>query len=928
MIREQTDAEIREVGPPARANNGAANGVWHTFSEDQTLERLESSLQGLTNEQAAQRLQEHGENALPEAQRQTLAQILLHQFKSPLIYILIAAGIISIAIGDSKDAAFIFAVVLLNAALGGFQEWRAEQSAAALQNLLRIQARVRRNGAEVSLDARELTPGDIVLVESGDKVPADLRLLRATQLAIDESFLTGESVAIEKRSQRLEEPDLALGDRVNMAFAGATVTTGRGTGAVVATGIRTEIGQIAREVTQTEATKPPLVIRMERFVRYISFIVLGASVLLAAIAFAQGVPFNEVFFLAVALAVSAIPEGLPVAMTVALSIAVSRMAGRHVIVRRMTAVEGLGSCTLIASDKTGTLTVNRQTARLLVLPSGERFKVTGEGYSGEGEVLTETDERPDPDTAARLKRLARTAVIVNDGTLRWERDHWKTGGDSVDVALLALGHKLLGDVAGLRAELDLVADVPFESERKYAARAHRSAGEEVRVALKGAAESVLEYSRELARATGQTGLNREELESQALALAEEGYRVIAVAEGITDLQGAQRMEQGDVPPLIFLGLVGLIDPLRPEARDAVETCRRAGVEVAMITGDHPATALSIARELGIAESAEQLVVGRDLPPAEDGREPAFAERVRGARVFARVNPLQKLRIVQALGGEGHFIAVTGDGVNDAPALRAANIGVAMGSGTDIAKDTASIIVTDDNFASIVEGIREGRNAYGNIRKVIYLLVSAGAAEILLFMLAVIFRMPIPLLPVQILWLNLVTNGIQDVALAFEGGEPGVMKRPPRRPTEGIFNRLMIQQTALSGLVMGLITFGVWWWLLDAGYTEEAGRNLVLLLMVLFQNIHVFNTRSEYESAFRVPLSRNRALMIGVPLAFGLHALSMYLPFMQDLLRLAPVPIEAFLLLALLASSILWVMELFKVWRKRTAGADSGGSGRV
>ncbi len=896
--------------------------VWHTLAEERVLAELTTTPKGLDAQQVVERRQRFGPNVLPKAQPPSIWAIILHQFRSPLIYILLIAGAVSLLLGDVKDAVFIFAVVILNAILGTAQEWRAEQSAAALQRMLKISARVRRDGVERVVDAQELVPGDIVLLESGDKVPADLRLLWTKGLAIDESFLTGESVPVEKDATRLVAPKAVVGDRVNMAYAGATVTTGRGIGVVTATGLNTEIGHIAKATALSEQTKPPLVIRMEHFVRVISVVVLGAAALLAAISLAQGASLTEVFFLAVALAVSAIPEGLPVALTVALSIAARRMAARNVIVRKMTAVEGLGSCTLIASDKTGTLTVNEQTVRQLVDGCGERYVVSGPGYAGEGSITSADGHAVDEEARTRIEALARAAAICNEATLyKDEAGAWQHAGDTVDVALLALAFKAGLDPNAVRRQIEIVAEIPFESEHKFAARLYRDANGRLGVALKGAAETVLGFCQHALTRRGLEPIDRAAIEAQADRLAQDGYRAIAVAGAMCDGAIAaglatQGLDASRIPPLTFLGLVGMIDPLRPDAKAAVETCRAAGVTVAMITGDHPATALAIARELGIAERRDELVVGNDLPAAQTGEDPAFIERIKDARVFARVSPLQKLQIVQGMRRAGHFVAVTGDGVNDAPALRAANIGVAMGSGTDLAKDTASIVVTDDNFASIVEGIREGRYAYDNIRKVIYLLISTGAAEIMLFMLSVLVGLPAPLLPVQILWLNLVTNGIQDVALAFEGGEPGAMRRRPRKPTEGIFDGLMIQQVALSGAIIGLVAFGAWYWLKASGYDQAYARNVVLLLMVLFENFHVFNCRSEYESAFRVPLRRNPLLVIGVFVALALHLCMMWIPFLRPILQTSPVAPGDFLLMVVLASSVMVAMEAFKWARAR------------
>jgi P-type Ca2+ transporter type 2C len=889
---------------------------WHTLSSEEVFQKLQSGMNGLSETQTVERQHEFGRNILPAKPPLTLGEIILHQFKSPLIYILLVAGLVSLLIGDYKETIFIFLVVTLNAAIGAIQERKAERSAAALQSLLKVYTRVRRAGSEHRLAAEELVPGDIVLLESGNRVPADLRLIQVKNLTVDESFLTGESLAVAKQTAPLA-PDIPINERTNILFAGATVTAGRGVGIVVATGLQTEVGMIAGAVTAAAITKPPLVIRMERFARQISVLVLGASAILAVIALGRGIPYTEVFFLAVALAVSAIPEGLPVALTVALAIGTSRMAQRNAIVRKLTAVEGLGSCTYIASDKTGTLTVNKQTVRQLMLPSGEQVSVSGEGYSGDGAILDAADNPIVAEEHMHLERLALVAIRCNEAGLTHEQEEWHYHGDAVDVALLAFAYKLGLDPRWIRRDTIVVGEIPFESERRYAARLHRDHedAERVQIAVKGAVETVLPFCTTMLVDQQPVALDGARIEQQALALSQQGYRVIAVAHGEVALSNNyDGFAEADMPPLTLLGLVGLIDPLRPEVKLAVDQCRRAGIEVAMITGDHPATALAIARELGIATDWDDILTGRQLEELGEVVTPELLETIKSVRVFARVTPLQKLQIVEALIKQGHFVAVTGDGVNDAPALRAANIGVAMGSGTDVAKDTAAIIVTDDNFASIEAGVEEGRFAYDNIRKVTYLLISTGAAEVILFTLATLMGLPLPLFAVQLLWLNLVTNGIQDVALAFEGGEPGAMQRPPRSPAEGIFNPLMIRQTLVSGATIGGLAFGVWVWLLNAGYTEDTARNLLLLLMVLFENFHVFNCRSEYISALRIPLRRNPFLIAGVTVALGLHLLAMHVPFMQAILSVAPVAWSEAGALLLVAAIVLVVMEIFKLVR--------------
>lgn len=887
---------------------------WHATPEEAVLVKLQTDLRGLSPAQVEERQREFGRNTLPEHKPPTLFDIILHQFKSPLIYILLVAGAIALAIGDVKDAVFILAVIVLNATIGTVQEYKAEQSAHALQQLLKVRARVRREGRQLEVDAEELVPGDVVLLESGDKVPADLRLVQVNNLAIDESFLTGESVAASKKLD-LQERDAAVGDRRNMAYAGSTVVSGRGVGLVVATGRYTEVGKIARTVAEEEGAKPPLVLRMEKFAHQVSFVVLGFAGLLGVIAFVRGMPFYEVLFLVIAMAVSAIPEGLPVAMTVALSLATGRMARRHVIVRKLAAVESLGSCTVIASDKTGTLTVNQQTARAVVFPDGARVAIGGQGYNDQGAVTLADGGELDEALAGRLTDLARDAILCNEAALERTDGAWQHSGDAMDVALLALGYKLGLNPADVREQRPTLAEIPFESEKRYAATLNRTTDGN-RSIVKGAVETVLAFCTEMQTADGAVPLDEEAIHRQATALAEEGYRVLALAAATIPVDGPATLDEERLRGLTLQGLFGFIDPVRPEVPEAVDTARRAGIKVAMVTGDHPDTAFAITRELGIAESKAQVVTGRDLAEIGDVHVPQFYEQVKRSSVFARVSPEQKLHIVDAMMGLGEFVAVTGDGVNDAPALRKANIGVAMGSGTDVAKDTASLIVTDDNFASIVAGVEEGRYAYANVRKVTLLLISTGLAELVLIGLSIFAGLPIPLLAVQILWLNLVTNGIQDVALAFEAGEKGVMRVPPRSPSEGIFNRKMIEQVLLSGLTMALICFVAWALMLRAGWEETMARSSLLTLLVLIQFYHVLNCRSESTSAFRVPLHNNPVLMVGMAVALGIHILATEVPFLQSLLRTQPLSWQMWLLFALPGAAILLVIELYKMWSRR------------
>ncbi len=889
----------------------------HAQAAAEVLEALAGARRGLSAAEARARLERFGPNALPRAAPSTLLATFARQFKSPLIYVLLAAALVSLLLRHWSDAGFIFAVLLINAAIGTFQEYTAERSAQALQGLLAPRAHVLREGEVHEVDAGELVPGDVVLLESGAKVPADLRLLEAHNLALDEALLTGESLPVPKDPAGLHEEDRLLAERSNMAFAGSLVASGRARGVVTATGLDTELGNIAASVLARRAPKPPLVVRMERFTNRIAAAVGIAALAVAALEIARGSPLAEVFVLAVALAVSAIPEGLPVALTVALAVGMNRMARRNVIVRRLVAVEALGSCTFIASDKTGTLTVNQLTARRLQFPDQPPWEVSGEGLDPAGTfVLPQGASRAGHE--ALLERLARAATLASEARLAERDGEWLGDGDTVDLALLVLAHKAGVRQAEAEDRAPCVARIPYEPEQRYAASLNRFAGG-ARASAKGAAQTVLAMCARMAGAAGDAPLDAPAVLAQERALAAEGYRVLAVAEGALELAAGASFAREHLAGLTFLGLVALSDPPRPEARAAVEACRRAGIAVAMLTGDHPVTALAVARDLDLAREAGEVVTGAQLAELAAEGDHAFDRACAGARVFARIEPQQKLRIVESLQRAGHFVAVTGDGVNDAPALRAAQVGVAMGrGGTDVARETADLVLADDNFASIAAGIEEGRIAYANVRKVIFLLVSTGAAEIVLFALALAAGLPLPLLAVQLLWLNLVTNGIQDVALAFEPAEGDELARAPRPPREPVFDRAMLERVLMSALVMGGIAFAAYHWMLARGTELGEARNGALLLMVLFENAQAFNSRSETLSVFTHNPLRNKLLLFGTLAALAVHVGAMYTPGLREVLGVHPVPAATWAALVPLALALLAAMEAYKAWRRRPA----------
>jgi len=885
--------------------------AWHTLDRASVCASLDATEHGLSHRDAESRLARHGPNAIPRRPPPAIWAILLRQFRSPIIYILLLAAIVSLAIGHVTDAGFIAAVVVFNALIGGVQEQRAEKSARALQGLLRTRASVERDGEVRDIDAEAVVPGDVVWLEPGVRVPADLRLLTAHGLEVDESLLTGESAAVDKDAAWTGPEKTVLGDRRNMAYAGSMVVRGRAKGLVATTGSGTHVGRLALDVLGAEAGEAPLLVRLRRFTRTVGVSVLIAAIVIGVVGtISPAYELPEMFMFAVALAVSAIPEGLPVAITVALSVAARRMAKRGVIVRTLGAVEGLGSCTFIASDKTGTLTCNELTVRRIELGDRGGFEVTGEGYAPLGQIVQgeRTIERGEHEL---LDALARAAVLCNEADLHVRDAEWSWRGDPTDIALLSMAHKL-----GWRQETTWEKhpqfnQIAFEPELRFAASYHH-VGDRKMVFVKGAPERVLAMCDRSA-----AGFDLDQLHRAAEAFAERGYRVLAFADG----EAPEALDEASPPPepsgLRFLGFVGMIDPLRPGAKEAVKACHAAGIEVSMVTGDHPVTALAIARDLGFADSPEQVVTGQQIAEMS---EKELGETVAKSRVFARVAPHQKLDIVNAAQRANHFVAVTGDGVNDAPALRAANISVAMGrAGTDVAREAADLVISDDNFATIVAGVEEGRVAFDNIRKVVLLLLSTGAAEVVLVGLAVATGSFLPLLPAQLLWLNLVTNGIQHVALAFEPNEGDVLERPPRPPRERIFNDVMITNVLFSAVVMGLLAFGEFWWLVNQWELEPfAASNVLLLQMVLFENVHIGNCRSETKSPFHHSPLRSPILLIGAATAFLVHVGAMYWPFAQSVLRTEPVDLRTWAVVIAVALVFFFIVAAQKwVMRHRS-----------
>lgn len=876
---------------------------WYQKEVKDIYQELSTGEEGLTSQEAKKRLAQYGRNELPKKKTDGFWKLFFKGILDPIVLLLLVTVIFSLIIAEYVDAIAIGFIILVDLLLGAFQEWKAEKNAEGLANLIRVRCKVLRDGEEVEIDSSELVVGDIVLLESGNKISADLRLIDCHNLQIDESVLTGESLPIVKSDLPLEG-EVSLADRKNMAFAGTSVTTGRGKSVVVATAMATEIGAIASRVNNTKEAKSPLTIRMDKFSKQISLLIIVIAIIITILLFYKGVPGTEIFLSVIALSVSAMPEGLPLALTMALTIASNRMSKKNVIVKKLNAVESLGSCTVIASDKTGTLTVNEQTAKKILLPNGNSYTITGTGYNGKGEILP-VDEAKIEDVVF----LAQLGKINNEAKLeKVAREKWESFGDSIDIAFLALAEK----IGASSDQFEILAEIPYESENKYSAVFYRLNGE-VRCTVKGSFEKVSDFSSMMIDGQAKKELDRTLLAKQNENLASEGYRVIALADGVcSSFQEKEMYDHTDIPKLTFMGMVAFIDPIREEVKDSILECESAGIKVLMVTGDHPLTAFAIAKELHLVTSYDEVATGQEVAEMFSKGQEEFDHFVQGKRVFSRVTPIDKNEIIHSLKRQGEFVAVTGDGVNDAPAIRGANIGIAMGSGTDVAKETASMIIIDDNFKSIVAGVKEGRCAYSNIRKVSYMLLSCGLAEVLFFVLSILLDLPMPLVAIQLLWLNIVTDGLQDFALSFERAEDGIMKEKPRSTKETIFNKELLTEVGIAGASIGLIVFSVWYYLIKVvGMETTLARGYIMALMVFMQNVHVFNCRSERQSTFKISLKSNKFIPIVIFCSILLQIVVMEVDFFSHFLQTSTIPVLHLVYLLLLALIILIVMEVYK-----------------
>lgn len=883
---------------------------WYSANEHEIYKSFDTSIDGLTEYEAEKRIEQYGLNELPQEEATTPWKIFRHQFVDPLIYVLIVAALVSIALDERTDAAVIMAVVLLNAVVGFFQEYKAEKAMKALAKLLSPKAKVVREGFEKVIDAEKLVPGDIVVVASGDVVPADIRVVNLRHLRVDESMLTGESSPVTKTVQAIKAEKLSSSDQKNMLFMGSNISSGNATGVVTGTGFSTQLGSITEEVRRAGiGGKTPLQIRIQKLTRLIIIGIVGGSLAVFAAGLYLGGDPLDMFFTAVALAVSAIPEGLPVVLTITLAIGVSRMARTNSIIRKLPAVETLGSCTIIGSDKTGTLTKNQMTVQKIY--DGQAiYDISGIGYKPEGSLLREGQVVNYEDSEA-LKMTLYCGILSNESYLVEQDDQWRIEGDPTEGCLIVSAIKSGIDYEVVKNEFSQLDLLPFESERKYMASLNSVGGKQY-IFIKGAPEVIVSLCKKQMVDGGFGIVNQEEILETARSLAGQGLRVLAMA--LKPMPGNTEIEHDDISELTFLGLQGMLDPPRKEAIEAVAGCRSSGISVLMITGDNKETALSIASMMGIAASGDRALTGYDL---DEMTEEELSRDLGSVKVFARVSPHHKLRIVNGLRERGEIVAVTGDGVNDAPALKAAHIGIAMGvTGTDVAKEASDMVLVDDNFNSIYKAVLEGRVVFDNIKKATFFLLSTGVGEVIAILASVIMRIPIPFLPVQILWLNLVTNGLQDVALAFEPGEKDVPQRKPRPVKEGILTKLLLERLLVVGIVLAVGSLYIFLSNYLNGTELAMSRTAALTTMVFFQFFHVFNSRSETRSVFTMNPLKNKFLFVTAIGAFLAQLAFIYLPTMQFIFKTEPLPLEAWIPIILTASTVVAAMEIDKLIRRR------------
>ncbi len=879
---------------------------WFQLTVDETLQALDSARSGLSEEEAKGRVLKYGPNEIRRQKKTPAIVAFLRQFLSPLIYVLMVAAIISLAVEHYTDAGIILGVLLLNAIIGYLQESRAEKAMEALLQLAAPRAKVRRAGRIQVIPAGELVPGDVILLEAGDAVPADARLIEVSNLKVNEASLTGESVAAEKHTGALRG-EAPLAERKNLVHTGTTVSYGRATAATVATGMSTEMGRIAQAIGEVKAEKTPLQRSIGKLSQYLVVLFVGICALLVVVGLVRGLPGLEIFLIAVAAAVSAIPEGLPAVVTVVLALGMRIMARRHAIIRKLVAVETLGAATVICTDKTGTLTRNEMTVQTIVI-DGKTTELSGSGYEPKGEFRRD-GQVLNPEDDPSLMLLLRTAALCNDALLSTTDDCCNILGDPTEGALLVAAAKAGLDKEKLGKAYPRLDEIPFQSEKKYMATLHSQDGRRM-VYVKGAPESLLSLSTYALRngvAAPLEAADVQAIEEANLVMASDAMRVIAFACSELPPEVADVEDEDLRQSLVFLGLAGMIDPPREETVEAVGLCRQAGIRVVMVTGDNRATAESIGRQVGLPPG--RVVVGTEL--AKMGDEELTAQ-VEDISIFARVEPLHKLRIVKALKSRGEVVAMTGDGVNDAPALKAADIGTAMGlKGTDVAKEASDVVLADDNFASIVAAVDEGRAIFTRLRNVIFFLLSTNVGELFAFLLSLIFVGQAPLLAVQIIWVNLVTDAAVGLPLGMEPKTGDELKQPPRHPRVGLLYPGLLLRVAFLAGMMSVGVFSIFYWSYGRLSLDEA-RTLAFCTLVSFEWFRAFNARSDEHTAFKLGLFRNRYLLAAITAAVLLQMAVVYAPFMQTAFSTVPLSIEQWGIVIGTAASLFVVEELRKV----------------
>lgn len=907
------------------SNRESSPHAWHGRDAALVLRELDAPAEsGLSSTQADERRQHYGFNILNTRKGVGPLVRLLLQFHQPLIYILIAAGLITASLQEWVDSSVIFAVVVLNAVVGYLQEAKALRALDALSKTMMAPCTVVRDGEARRIDSQLVVPGDIVLLQSGDKVPADLRLIHSRDLHIDESALTGESLPVSKNVEPLDE-QTPLADRRNMAYASTLVTTGQGKGVVTATGDQTEVGRISTLIAQTDELKTPLTTKIAAFSRLLLIVILLTAGLTFVIGIIRGESAVDMFMAAVALAVSAIPEGLPAAMTVILAIGVARMASRCAIIRKLPAIETLGATTVICSDKTGTLTQNQMTVRE-VYDGHAPYAVTGIGYDPTRGELHREDQPLSDTPPASLVECLTCGLLCNDALLLQDNDAWTIQGDPTEAALIVAAHKLGITHEAANEQYERLDAIPFESEHQYMATLHRGTGPEDRVVyLKGAVEVILQRCEGIWSADGEgLPLDHDAVLRRVEELAGKGLRVLAFARK-TPPTHTNELDHADVRQgLAFLGLQAMIDPPRAEAIESVALCKQAGITVKMITGDHAVTAQAIAREIGIIDTdraADQrpkstALTGKQL---QNLSETELVEAANRCHVFARVSPEQKLRLVTALQATGNIVAMTGDGVNDAPALKQANIGVAMGiSGTEVAKESADMILTDDNFATIQAAVEEGRAVFDNLTKFIVWTLPTNAGQGLVILTAVALGLALPLLPVHILWINMATAILLGMMLAFEPREADTMLRPPRNPAKPLLDFDLTMRIGLVGLLMLSGAFGLFFWEQRSGAPIDAARTVAVNAFVVIQTFYLFNCRSLAHSMFHVGVFSNRPLLVGVLLMLLVQQVFTYAPFMNHYLHTAPISLDSWARIVCVGAAVYLIVG-FEKWVRRRVG---------